>query len=512
MCHQPSTRLPQSPFILRCAAGLAALVLAAGVACTKAPDPPPTAAPTSTPAGASPSGPIEIAIADDARARAGIELESPIRHAVSSRLRLPGSVAPDAYGQVTVVALAAGRVTAIPVELGTPVSAGQPLATIVSPDVADAQAAYLSHAAAVDADHQRLLRLERLVTIGADSRQTLDDAKALRASHNSELERATSRLKLLGFKNAEIEQLARTGVVSSDYVVRAAAAGVVTRREVNPGQTVASDAPIVQVSRLDRVWVLAGVYEQDASRIRVGMPAHVSLRDQPDRRLETRIAYVDPQVDVATRTAQIRLELANPNHALRFGMLVDVEIRIAGASDALTVPSSAIQSVGDAHVVYVQDARRSDVFLEAPVTVGSSDEERSEIRAGLAATDRVVTRGASFVRAERLRIAPLTAPISGPDRPGGAGDVSTRIRVEVTASGFQPSRVTAPANVALTLVFERTTDDTCAKEIVVPALALRKALPLHQPIEVLFPAGPAREIPFACGMDMAKGTLVVGGR
>jgi RND family efflux transporter MFP subunit len=403
---------PQShhaAFTLGAALGVLALLAGGSASCstpsgdassTVAPAPTasaPTPAATPTPAA------IEVRISEEARARAGMEITAPMRRAMAGRLRLPGSVVPDAYGQVTVMTLATGRVTLVPAELGTPVSEGQNIATISSTDVADAQAAYLNHLAAVEADHQRVMRLERLVAIGADSRQSLDDAKAMHANHASEVERALARLTWLGFRTSEIDRLVTSGTVTSDYVVRAPAAGVVTKRDVNPGQIVSVDAPVMQISRLDRVWVLASVYEQDAGRIRVGMPAEVARRGESGKPIPSRIAYVDPQVDPATRTAQVRLELGNANGALRFGMLVDVEVALPAVAGVLTVPSDAVQSVGSAQVLYIQDPQRPDVFLETPVTVGTTGDGWSEIRSGLAATDRVVTRGAFFVRAERLR-------------------------------------------------------------------------------------------------------------
>ena len=77
---------------------------------------------------------------------------------------------------------------------------------------------------------------------------------------------------------------------------------------------------------------------------------------------------------------------------------------------------------------------------------------------------------------------------------------------------FRPARIEVPAGTAVVLEFKRTTDETCAKEIVVPSLGIRKALPLNQVTEVALPAGPAREIPFVCGMNMLKGTVVMGSK
>ena len=83
-----------------------------------------------------------------------------------------------------------------------------------------------------------------------------------------------------------------------------------------------------------------------------------------------------------------------------------------------------------------------------------------------------------------------------------------RIEIAITAEGFSPATVNAEPNVAVELVFTRTTDNTCAKEVVVPDLKVRKTLPLKEPVSIVFT--PAKqEVAFACGMNMLKGKLVI---
>ncbi|HKV99193.1 MAG TPA: efflux RND transporter periplasmic adaptor subunit [Vicinamibacterales bacterium] len=402
---------------------VALLLLLAG--CSKpSPQPaavPPPAANADAAAAAAPAGPVEVRLSADARARAGIEVGAPSRFTGASSLKLPGTVAPDAYGQLTVATLVGGQITEVPVQLGTTVHAGDVISRITSPDFADMQASYLAHRAAVAADHQRIVRLQRLVEIGAASQQDLDDANAMHTNHTSELERAKSRLRLLGVSLAALDELAGTGDVRSDYAVRAPSTGVVTRRDVNPGQVVAPQAALVQLSRLDRVWILASAYEQDLARLKAGMPARVTVRGGASEGIRAQIAYVDPQVDPATRAGQVRLEIANAQEAWRFGMLVDVDVEVPAPPGVLAVPTDAVQSVGEASVVYVQDPQRPDVLIERAVTTGAAREGVTAIASGLSAQDRVVVHGAFAVRSERLRVAPLTPGPSSPGRPRSQG-------------------------------------------------------------------------------------------
>lgn len=85
-------------------------------------------------------------------------------------------------------------------------------------------------------------------------------------------------------------------------------------------------------------------------------------------------------------------------------------------------------------------------------------------------------------------------------------------QVDVTASdkGFQPSSVTFKKDAPATLVFTRTTDDTCATEVVFPELSLRKDLPKNQPVAISVPTDKERTLTFQCGMGMYKSSVVIG--
>jgi plastocyanin domain-containing protein len=78
--------------------------------------------------------------------------------------------------------------------------------------------------------------------------------------------------------------------------------------------------------------------------------------------------------------------------------------------------------------------------------------------------------------------------------------------------GYTPSALTLPKGgpgSKATVTFTRTSDDTCAREVVVPDLKINTPLPLNKPVAIEFPTDTARELTFQCGMAMYKGKLVV---
>jgi hypothetical protein len=196
----------------------------------------------------------------------------------------------------------------------------------------------------------------------------------------------------------------------------------------------------------------------------------------------------------------VRVEVANPRGELRLGMYTDVAIAggVGGAAIA-TIPKGALQNVGSRHVVYLPVPNDPTTFTERDVQVGRMVGDRIEVVSGLKPGDSVVSQGSFYLRAEGERLGL---------RGAATGQVQTA-RVVVTESGFEPARVSLRAGVPASITLLRTTDKTCATEVVFPLLGIKRALPLNEPITIELTPRQTGEIAFACGMNMLKGTVVV---
>ncbi|HWK12509.1 MAG TPA: efflux RND transporter periplasmic adaptor subunit, partial [Vicinamibacterales bacterium] len=272
-----------------------------------------------------------------------------------STFRLPGIVDANAYKQVVVTPLVAGRVTRVLVELGQSVRRGQGLAEIFSPELSEAETRYLSARAELDAHERELQRTEKLVEIGASSRQELERLHAEHTAKLTAVETAKSRLELLGLSADSVAGLAPGKDAGAVTTVPAPIAGVVTERIANPGLNVEASTKMFTVVDLSTVWVVADVYENDFSRVHVGSTASVTTKAYPDAMLRGRVSYIDPQVNATTRTAKVRIEVPNPREQLRLGMFADVEMEGAEAGSRTRVPRTAVQNVDDRTVVYLAD-------------------------------------------------------------------------------------------------------------------------------------------------------------
>ncbi len=355
------------------------------------------------PAGVTSNEPVEVSVAPDAMQRVGIKTTEVQSHAGRAVMTVPATVMSNAYRDTKVNALVGGIVRQVPAELGTAVERGQPLAVIFSAELADAQMKYLSMRAMLQADHQKLQRTQKLVDLGAASRQELEDVTAVHTAHETELAAARQRLLLLGLSPEGATKLEHASQVVSEVAVPAPASGTVITRAVNPGQVVSAGQELFVVTDLNLVWVIGDLYEKDFAAVRVGTAASVTIPSTPNTPLRGRVAYIDPRVEPATRTAKVRVEVPNRLGHLKLGMFVTVGFESGGAQRTTMVPRAAVQAVGDRTVVYVPVDGEEGKFTERPVKLGERVGDFFKVLEGLKAGEKVVTEGSFFLRAEATK-------------------------------------------------------------------------------------------------------------
>jgi RND family efflux transporter MFP subunit len=348
-------------------------------------------------------GDVSVTLTQEMAARAGIRTVAATGGSAATQLRIPGVVQPNAYREVVVTSLVSGRVTQVHAELGARVSAGDPLATIYSPELADAQTDFIAARAEAAAHAQRQTRTQRLTAIGAASREELEMIEAERARHDAMVEIARARLALLGIPEDRSQRFTGPQDVITTMPVRAPFAGVVTRRAANIGLNIDPSTPLFTVVDLSTVWVIADLFERDFSRVRVGSAATVTSSAYPGLALRGRVSYIDPQVQEETRTAKLRVEVPNAAGQLRLGLFVDVVAGEAAERSGVFVPKAALQIVGSDSVVYLADEAQPGRFIERKVEVADVRGDRVLVVAGLQPGDAVVTDGVFFLRAERER-------------------------------------------------------------------------------------------------------------
>lgn len=315
-----------------------------------------------------------------------------------------GIVQANTYKETPVVSLVGGIVRTVNVELGQLVGRGQRVAVVFGNDLADAQSRYLTALAVLDEHHRHHLRTIRLVEIGAASRQDLETANSQFREAESNVANLRQKLLLLGMTAARIEALNSTSQISSEVAVIAPSAGTITSRSVNPGEVIEANKELLRVTDLSTVWVVGQVYEKDLATIRVGSGANVSSDAYPGRIFRGRVSYVDPKLDSPTRTAQVRIELANPRQVLKIGMYVNVAFGGSAAAEKTmpVIPKDAVQTISNQQYVFLSTDKATEFILRA-VRLGPETNGFYPVEEGLTAGEKIVVAGSFLLRAEWMK-------------------------------------------------------------------------------------------------------------
>jgi membrane fusion protein, heavy metal efflux system len=351
-----------------------------------------------------------VTVSPDVIQRAGIKIEpvgEQIATETSATASTTGVVQANAYRATPVVSLVGGIVRRVNAELGQTIARGQTVAVVFSDELAQAQSRYLAAMAELEEHHKHHARTMKLVEIGAASKEEFEQATTKLRAAESEVASLRQRLILLGLSSQRINSLRSSSQINSEVSLPSPVTGTVIARSANPGEVIQADKEILRVADLSSVWVIGQVYEKDLGRIRVGSGASITSEAYPGRVFRGQISYVDPTLDPATRTAQVRIELANPGQLLKIGMYVNVVFATLGGSESTVpvVPTSAIQNINNQQVVFVA-TNDPTVFAMRPMRLGSETNGRYPVLEGVSVGDRIVTEGSFLLRAEWLKLHP----------------------------------------------------------------------------------------------------------
>lgn len=201
--------------------------------------------------------------------------------------------------------------------VGDQVAAGDALYDIYSPELVAAQEEYL-------------LALER--SSGSTSSRLLQAASA--------------RLKALGLIDSQINTLKNSRRIKQTMTIYSPSNGVVQTLNIAQGFFVNPGTSMFSIADLSTVWLNAKVFERDADLLTVGMPAEIELGFNANKRLDATVSYIEPNIDAKTRSVIARIELANPDMALKPNMFAKVNL-VAESDERYTyVPLSSVIRTG----------------------------------------------------------------------------------------------------------------------------------------------------------------------
>ncbi len=234
---------------------------------------------------------------------------------------------------------------------------------------------------------------------------------------------AATRLRQLGLTDAQVLSLPTTFRETDLAVdILAPMSGTVVKRTVYAGQYVKEGEPLFELGDFTTMWFKFDAYERDLAWLRPGQTVEITTAALPGRVFTNAVAFIDPNVDAATRSAKVRVEIPNPSSTVdgreerlfRHRLFADAQVRTV-APDALCLPRSAVLSTGGAPVAYVEHAPGN--YEARALRLGRIGDEVVEVTAGLAEGERVVTQGNLLLDSQSQ-----IAGVPRPEEPVGDGD------------------------------------------------------------------------------------------
>ena len=256
---------------------------------------------------------------------------------------------------------------------GKKVRKGEKLVKIYSPQLVAAQEEYLT-----------ALAYDKAVSNGGNN-STL-------------IKNAVRKLELLDVTKNEIQRLHDTQQVRKYVTLYSPIAGTVIFKGVEEGAKINRGTPLLKIADLSDLWILADIYEYEASKVSVGLPAKVTFDYLPGKEYNGRISFIYPTLDTKTRTLKVRLDLPNRNGELKPGMFANVDIKTTSNGVFPLVPEQAVLRSGKQNTVII--SLGDGKFKPAQIELGEYANGYYQVLKGLSANTNIVTSAQFLIDSE----------------------------------------------------------------------------------------------------------------
>jgi cobalt-zinc-cadmium efflux system membrane fusion protein len=334
---------------------------------------------------------------------AGIELAPVQDGTLTHRINVPGTIVPHADRIARVSVRLFGTIAELRKKLGDAVAKDEVVAVLDSRDIANAKSEYLAARLTSTLNQELYERDKEMFDRRVMAEQLVLRSRNAAAQARMNVDIARQKLFAIGLTEKEIAALPQQPETTLRLQeVRAPIAGRVVDRKVDLGAAVGRDqleTELFTIADLARVWVDLAVSPTDLPTVREGQTVSVAAHGLAYRAIG-KIVFISPMLDRETHSARVVAEIANPDGNWRPGSLVHCTITIEERPASLSVPASAVQTIGKGRVVFV---RTADGFEKRAVTLGESDDRISEIVSGVRPGETIAVTNTFALKAEFLK-------------------------------------------------------------------------------------------------------------
>ena len=280
-------------------------------------------------------------------------------------IKLSGKIVENEEANAVQVSYFSGRIEGLHVNFtGEEVRKGQLLATIYSPELYAAQ-------------------------------QELITAVSLKESQPALYKAVRNKLKLWKLSENQINQIETSGKVKENFPVYATVSGTVSQKLVEQGDYIKQGQPLFKIANLNSVWANFDVYENQINLFKKGQEISITTNAYVNKEFKAKVDFIDPVLNIKTRTVTLRVVLNNQNDIFKPGMFVqaNIEGNLVNKEGVITIPSSAVLWTGERSVVYLKNNPDQPIFEMREVSLGVRMGESYEVLDGLLQGDEIVTNG-----------------------------------------------------------------------------------------------------------------------
>jgi cobalt-zinc-cadmium efflux system membrane fusion protein len=309
-----------------------------------------------------------------------------------------GSIDFDEDMSVQVYTPYQGKIIAALKEIGDEVNKGDPLFTIDSPDLVQAESTLISATGVLNLTTKALKRAREVYESKGLAQKDLEQAISDQQTAEGALKAARSAVRVFGKTDEEVNAIVAKRQIDPVLVVPSPITGRITARNAQSGLLVQpGNAPApYSVADISTMWLLADVSESDSPFLHVGQPVKAKVMAYPDRVFEGKISVTGATVDPNTHRVVVRSDIADPKHELRPGMSASFVIQIGDPVKSMAVPATGVVREGDGTMtVWVTKDRKH--FDQKTVKVGLQNDGYDQILDGVKDGELVVADGAVFL-------------------------------------------------------------------------------------------------------------------
>jgi cobalt-zinc-cadmium efflux system membrane fusion protein len=353
-------------------------------------------APATPLAGVSPAAEPSVALADTQLA--WIKIEPVGLHAFPQEMQAVGSIDFNQELLTQVFTQYQGRIIKAFAKVGDTVKKDQPLFTIDSTDLLQAESTLISAAGVLELNTKNLERQRNLFKQNAAAQkeyeQSISDQQATEGAYRA----ARGAVMVFGKTDAEMDRIVKDRKVDATLTVSSPITGLVTARNAAPGLFVqpGNPPPVYIVADTSIMWMIANVPEREAAELKVGQEVTARVSSYPGRSYKGKIVTIGPNIDPNTRRVFVRSEIADPDYDLRAGMFATFVITLAPPKKALAVPQDAVVREGDGSMT-VWTTKDGHTFFQRVIKTGLMSDGFTEVLEGLKSGELLATGGSIFI-------------------------------------------------------------------------------------------------------------------